>query len=403
VVLIVLLLAGGVALLGCAAACAGVYFLVSSQARGPAAAEAGSKFREDQQLQTPAISFETGFSEHFGASRAVLSGKDASRAVIFTVRSRVDFRGGRGNHDTRCAILYDLRTGRNLGEKELLDTQFGDRVGHVTLNPEGDRLAMLEGRTTHEEEWNVSNRVFLYSLPDGKPLIERWAIGREILFMRLLGRDRLLTVAGKDVESWDLSRRAPTRLATLDADPKWVLSSHDGRTLAAWDGSRFEILSLAEPGRPRRTDPLDAPKQIRAASFSPDGSRLAITVDARGARNHAVVCWEVATGRILSRGSSEHGYLVWWGDRHLILYPGEGPGQLYEVEKAEALAGVRGLGYLSHSPDGRLWLFEFDQRGMQARAPFVAFDPPSPDVLGAVDAKFDLWIDAKGVKTTKIR
>jgi hypothetical protein len=140
----------------------------------------------------------------------LLSGPDPLRVVVFRRPPNVL------RKDPYQVDLFDLRTGQQLGKTEIPIAEFDQGLPELALSPEGDRLAALAGRTRQEEQWD-HKFLSVYSLPDGKPLIERWAVDRGFRFMHFLGRDRLLAVdqAGA-VKVLDLKTRTATAMVTLE-------------------------------------------------------------------------------------------------------------------------------------------------------------------------------------------
>jgi hypothetical protein len=398
---VVLLLVGGAGLLLLAICGGGLYYLVSL---GNSATQAERE--KDPILQPTAVKVKIGYSEFFGKSQMLLAGPAAKRAVFWRL-------GGVGRQRPRSVEVFDLRTGKSFGKKTLLDSQIDLLAPLLTINPQGDRLAVREdrmfdeGRMIDEKAYNVRYRIFVYALPDGKPVIERWAIGRAIGFMSLLDRNKLLTVdAEKRVESWDLDTRTPTTLATVPRKEGLIALSNDRRTLAAWNGSGFDLIPIATKGERRRTEAVDA-AEPRCAVFSPNGERLAVTFTTPERFRQTVVSWSTSTGRLLSRGTADVQSPAWWGERHLVLRPpvDGGPGQLFDTDDGRFLGKVRfwAKGFLTDSPDGRLWLDEARWNDVQGSAGLVAFDPPNAEVLAAVGPQMDLNLSVDGVWTSKSR
>ena len=102
--------------------------------------------------------------------------------------------------------VYDIPKAARLTRLELVEPQ------QMDLSPDGSRLAIF---TQSVENGQLLRRVGVWSLPDGKPLVENWtpypndpdfAKQRELIWVYLLPADRMLTVSRQgQFDVWDVA------------------------------------------------------------------------------------------------------------------------------------------------------------------------------------------------------
>jgi hypothetical protein len=390
---LLLLLGGGAALLAVFGVCVGVVVIGLKTAPDDGGGGGGgilgggdTKSWRGKRIQPAAANVDLGGGTRPIGPYVLLSRDEPLRALVYRTSSF-------GPVTKRSVSLHDLRGGRSLGSADLPAKQSDPNARHLTLGPEGDRFAMYE--ESRDFKKGYLPRVLVYSVPDGKPVGDKWQLedltrpkrsGDEsrLAFMRLLSRDKLLTVSTSGiVETWDVAARTPARLAEV-AKPGACALSNDRTTLAVWSGAGFSILDLGQANaQPRRTQDVIGAQECTAACFSPDGKRLAATVSAGG--QTSVVCFDVATGKQLGQATQRHSHLAWWGNRYVI--PNEGYGNAYLFDSDAGKIVTQLLVYsaylLPESPDGRLYLTSANVEGRDVDKGLTIFDPPVADVAAA--------------------
>jgi predicted Zn finger-like uncharacterized protein len=281
------------------------------------------------------------------------------------------------NFSNKRLALYDMKTGQRMS---LFEFGKDGATGHVELNADATRIARMQTGI------GQGNALSIWSLPDGKPLFEKWKPypKQELIWFAFLDRDRLLTMARSgQYDLFNMTQRqtiyskppaqGATRIVEYDyfaRRPKNFAISLDRKVLALSNKNGFDLIDTATGNVLRRTPALDVVGKVGnewSLAFSPDGKHLAAKLNlfvAGNKQQEYVLVWEVASGQQramfpLVQNLSFAGPLVWWGPKHLVLCNSNWTeGQLFSLADGQVwrVCERGGLGKLAGgSPDGRLW------------------------------------------------
>jgi hypothetical protein len=233
------------------------------------------------------------------------------------------------------------------------------RPGRVRLprwaGPDGYRIAYLEGRVLRVVAGDGSGD---HALARGvAPVAPAWQPGRAHR-LAFVARDGRVTFAEADGRRVLWRAGGPGRHAGRDA-PRALAFSGDGRLLMA--AGRREIRILDARGRLVRRLPAPANTTITAASVSPDGRRLAVSLRDAIRRAGTIATWSV-------RGSRD--------PRVLLDAPGTLSGVTWSPDGAWVLAAWPGA-------DQWAFLRSGPRAGVAAFSGIAAqFDPASTAATG---------------------
>jgi len=181
--------------------------------------------------------------------------------------------------------VWDLATGR----ETLTLRGHRNHVAFVSWSPDGNQLASA-GDDGMVKVWDVRGKQESPAMEGARAVALAWSPQ---------GR-RLAWAGGRKVTLWDPKRGSEVLLSNVDAQQ--VAWSPSGKHLAVGKPGGFVVLDV-EAHREMRTFPCG---DVDAISWSPDSTRLAVTVVTSGERLVVTRVWDVANGReVLSRSASK--------------------------------------------------------------------------------------------------
>lgn len=176
-----------------------------------------------------------------------------------------------GDHEGRRAWVHDAATGRRL-----LAIDAGSELGFVAFGPDG-KFLLVGARDGSLRLWDTTN---------GEPHVLAEPKSSEVLAGAAFSPDgrRLVTLAGKRAQLWDLPAAQPAATVELDLQVSTAAFSADGKRLAVGGAQGVQIVDPAS-GAPRGAS-IDH-GLVRSIAFSPDGLWLLTASD------HEVRLWSV--------------------------------------------------------------------------------------------------------------
>ncbi|MCI0681798.1 MAG: WD40 repeat domain-containing protein [Gemmataceae bacterium] len=278
--------------------------------------------------------------------------------------------------------VYDVPKAALLTRLELVEPQ------QMDLSLDGSRLAIFSQSV---DKGQLLRQVGVWSLPDGKPLVQNWspypddpdfAKRRELIFLYLLSADQLLTVSRQgQFDVWDIATQknvvsvppiAPalslnTNLFGHTANSFAI--SPDRKTLAVFNKDGFSLFDTKTGKQTGKTGAMSAGARVGnvwGVAFSPDGKSL-MSYYFRfgvGQPTATIIRWSIPDGKQISLATIplDHGHsggLAFWGPNHVVLWNGIlTEGKLHEVARGELVRTYarRHHGKCVAQPqDGKLW------------------------------------------------
>jgi WD40 repeat protein/tRNA A-37 threonylcarbamoyl transferase component Bud32 len=199
----------------------------------------------------------------------------------------------------RTAQLWDLATGRRLGDALECAPPGEGWAGAVAFSPDGTKFATAFWN--HRESWGTSVRI--WNLPAGRPLGATLNLEGRVRHLAFNPDSAKLATASDDQTArlWDLG--TGEQLGETLEHKREVISlafSSDGTKLATGSMDNTARLWDVATGKPLG-DPLQHTDFVRSVAFSPDGTKLAT-----GSWDKTARVWKVP-GELSER--ADHVYL----------------------------------------------------------------------------------------------
>jgi hypothetical protein len=239
--------------------------------------------------------------------------------------------------------------------------------------------------------------------------------GRDVLFV---DRTRRVVVRENDaVELWDgLDEKKTQTLRAGTPGPgrisgRDVAVSPDGKTLAVWKGTTFDLMDLDTRQVRGRTAPLALQGEergagVRRVAFSPDGKRLLASIDviAQAPTEFELACWDVEGGAAPRRFADGSDAGLWWGNGHVVAVPRDergAKGRIYDAATGYLVCAIEHAlaRRASVSGDGDLWFLAPNgpETTFVARVPYpaesIARLAPAPGTTPVVRVLFQYPMD----------
>jgi WD40 repeat protein len=237
------------------------------------------------------------------ASGKSLVGLEGHEAPVTAVALSPDGRVAATAAAGRTALLWDVRTGKQLGEPMAHES---GTVGVVAFRPDGKRL-LTAGSDHTARLWDVET---------GKPL----AVLRR--------------------------HKRTVSTAAFSPDGKTVATGSDDGTVRLWDAATGEPIGA----------PLEHAGEVRATAFSPDGKTILA-----GSREGTAHLWDVATGKPLGEPMRHLNLLTGAAfspdGKAVATASADGSARLWDARTGKPIAPPllhhRPVQFVTFSPDGR--------------------------------------------------
>jgi hypothetical protein len=309
--------------------------------------------------------------------------------------------------------VCDIPKAVRLTRLELVEPQ------QMDLSPDGSRLAVF---TQSVDKGRLVRSVGVWSLPDGKPLVQNWtpypneadfAKQRELNWVYLLSAERILTISSQgQFDVWDLATQknvasvppiANNLSLSRNLSGRTAVSfaiSPDRKTLAIHDKVGYSLFDTATGKSIGKTTPMleaGMATNLWGVAFSPDGKTLASYYHRYHGNQTDVLLthWSLPDGKQLSQAALPkdahlNGGLAFWGPSHVLLWNGLiTEAKVYNLANGGAprLCSLRNQGKcVAQAHDGKLWFATAQALGGAAEFSSVEFPqqdlarfPPQPN------------------------